>query len=141
MKRSVLCGLMAAAAVSLLSGCGQSDKDAVSEVAKQYVVGTEKQQCQLSHPDMGGAAQNCDSDSDEVVWANHPTTIESVTKWKDGYAVVIPDAQGIKDVLGLRKVGDSWKVAAYDTMDADDAAQKDPACWALSEEDGKDCQE
>lgn len=141
MKRLLGLVLVSVAAVSVLAGCGQSDKDAATETAKKYVVATWKQQCQMNSPEMGGAAQNCDSDSDEVVWANHPTDVESVTEWQDGgYAVVIPDAQGVKDVMGLKKVGSEWKVVAYSTIDDEDAVQKDPACRALSEEDGQDCQ-
>lgn len=140
MKRFISVSLLGVSSVLVLAGCGNSDKEDATEVAKQYVVGTWKQQCELRHPDMESAAQNCDSDSEEVVWPNHPTDVESVTEWKDGYAVVIPGDKGFKDVMGLRKVGDSWKVAAYNTMDESDAAQKDPACWALSEEDGQDCQ-
>lgn len=140
MKRSVL-GVIGVVCVGLLSGCGQSDKDAATEVAKQYVVGTWKQHCQLNHPDMGGSARDCDNDSEEIVWKDHPTNVESVSEWEDGYAVVIPDAKGIKDVMGLRKSGEEWKVAAYGTIDDEAAAQKDPACWALSDENGQDCQE
>lgn len=140
MKRSVL-GVIGVVGVGLLSGCGQSDKDAATEVAKQYVVGTWKQQCQLEISENTGNSRDCSTEKDEVVWKDHPTTVESVSEWKDGYAVVIPDAKGVKDVMGLRKVGEDWKVFKYETLSQSDLAEKNPACWALSDENGQDCQE
>ncbi|QBJ22770.1 hypothetical protein KocCE7_12785 (plasmid) [Kocuria marina subsp. indica] len=121
-----------------LVGCS-GDKDAAGDAAVRFVQGTYVQQCELTHPDRGGAATNCDSRKNESVWPGHPTEITATEEWKGGYAVTIPDSTGAQDVFGMLKDGEQWKVANFDTVDAQDAATDNPACHALSEDDGKDC--
>lgn len=133
MKR--VAGVVVVAGLGLvLTGCSSAESDAV-KVAQAYVVGTEKERCEMT---LGRS--DCSNQTDQVVWSGHPTEVESVTTWKeDGYAVVIPDEKGNKDVFGLRKVNDEWKVEEYDVITEEHLAEKDPACWALSEDTGVGC--
>lgn len=138
MKR-VMGMVVVAGACLVLAGCSSAESEAV-KVAQAYVTGTWKEQCELEISETTGNSRNCENAKDEVVWANHPTDVESVTEWKgDGYAVVIPDAKGIKDVVGLRKVNDEWRVFKYATISEANMAESDPACWALSEDTGIGC--
>lgn len=133
MKR--VAGVVVVAGLGLvLTGCSSAESEAV-KVAQEYVTGTEKEQCEMT---LGRS--DCSHLSDKTVWEGHPTEVESVTTWKeDGYAVVIPDEKGNKDVFGLRKVNDEWKVEEYDVITEEHLAEKDPACWALSEDTGVGC--
>lgn len=133
MKR--VAGMVVVAGLGLvLTGCSSAESEAV-KVAQEYVTGTEKEQCEMT---LGRS--DCSHLSDKTVWEGHPTEVESVTTWKeDGYAVVIPDEKGNKDVFGLRKVNDEWKVEEYDVITEEHLAEKDPACWALSEDTGVGC--
>lgn len=138
MKR--VAGVVVVAGLGLvLTGCSSAESDAV-KVAQEYVTGTWKEQCELEISETTGNSRNCENSKDEVVWANHPTDVESVTTWKeDGYAVVIPDEKGIKDVIGLREINGEWRVMKYATISESNMAEKDPACWALSEDTGVGC--
>lgn len=133
MKR--VAGMVVVAGLGLvLTGCSSAESDAV-KVAQEYVTGTEKEQCEMT---LGRS--DCSHLSDKTVWEGHPTNVESVTKWKDnGYAVVIPDSDGRKDVFGLREVNGEWKVEEYDVITEEHLAEDDPACWALSEDTGIGC--
>ena len=121
-----------------LVGCS-SDKDAAGDAAVRVGVFALLHVSALHESNRGGAATNCDSRKNESVWPGHPTEITATEDWKGGYAVTIPDSTGAQDVFGMLKDGEQWKVANFDTVDAQDAATDDPACHALSEDDGKDC--
>ncbi|WP_237236690.1 DUF1190 domain-containing protein [Rothia nasimurium] len=132
MKRVM--GMVVVGACLVLAGCSSAESEAV-KAAQAYVTATRQEQCEL---DLGRS--NCEQIPDNVVWPGHPTDVESVTKWKDnGYAVVIPDADGRKDVFGLREVNGEWKVEEYDVITEEHLAEDDPACWALSEDTGIGC--
>lgn len=135
MKR-VMGMVVVAGACLVLAGCSSAESEAV-KVAQAYVTGTWKEQCELKTVEEG--SRDCSKESTEAVWPNHPTDIESVTEWQgDGYAVVIPGANDTK-VIGLREVNGSWKVVNWERMSDTARVQKDPACWALSEDTGIGC--
>lgn len=135
MKR--VAGVVVVAGLGLvLTGCSSAESDAV-KVAQGYVTGTWQQQCELKTVEEG--SRDCSKESTEVVWANHPTEVESVSEWQeDGYAVVIPGTKDTK-VIGLREVNGSWKVINWERMSDEARLQNDPACWALSEDTGVGC--
>lgn len=119
---------------SVLVGCSYTESEAV-KIAQRYVTGTWQEQCELEL-----VPSDCEGSKEELVWPGHPTEVESVTKWEgNGYAVVIPDGDGRKDVFGLREVNGKWKVAEYDVITEEHLAEDNPACWALSEDTGMGC--
>ncbi|WP_129662448.1 hypothetical protein [Rothia uropygialis] len=140
----------AAVAILALAGCsahddGQDqdkDRKAAEQVARDYTTGTYEQQCQETHPDSDMSSTDCASSANakEKPWPGHPTDISETKAWDgDGYAVVIPDQQGRKTVIGLKKSQDHWKVLNVGYISTEDQQHSDPACWALSSTDGADC--
>lgn len=132
----------AATGVALLAlvsaGCSQ-ESDSAAEAAQQFVSGTFIEQCNLTHPVRGGAADDCANREDRPVWPDHPTEVTAVIEWRgDGYAVTIPDKDGTADVFGMRLDGDKWKVAEFDQIEPADELTDNPACAAL-DNDGEGC--
>ncbi|MGK4066820.1 hypothetical protein AB0Y14_12290 [Rothia sp. HC945] len=144
----------AAAAASIaalaLAGCSSHDdgddqdkaRKAAEKVARDYTTGTYEQQCEITHPDSEMSSTDCASsaNADENPWPGHPSDISETKSWDgDGYAVVIPDQQGQKTVIGLKKSDNSWKVLEVGYISDEDQQHSDPACWALSSTDGAEC--
>lgn len=124
-------GLGLAASALALTGCS-AESDAATEAAQKFVAGTFREQCEMTHPVRGGAARDCENRADEPVWPGHPTEVTATTEWKgNGYAVVIPNAKGEREVYGMRLDGETWKVAEFDRIEPEDDLTADPACSAL----------
>lgn len=134
--------LASVAVLAALTGCGPSqeeqDKTAVTEVATQFVLASSFDKCKYEADYTDQIAiegcQSVRSSSMQKVANSQVLEVQATEPWGAGYAVKL---KGLDfTVVGLVKIGDSWKVSKDDTTSEAVAAQSDWACQVIG---GPDC--
>lgn len=137
--------LASVAVLAALTGCGPSqeeqDKTAATKVATQFVEASYKDKClyEADYP----TQKEIDACLDERAKStlSEPEMplfqVQAVEPWNAGFAVKLT-GEGLQGVyvVGLVKIGDSWKVSKDDTTSEAVAAQSDWACQVIG---GPDC--